>query len=136
MALLNELGTEVIPEVFDLLKDEGITDTMTVKRKSASAGTGGGRVKGSTSDAYTSVPVDVQPYNGTRFMLTDKPIANATHLLEFPVYDTGGTRITVNPATDRFVVDARGSEPAKTFRIITSPDDHGITYKAYCELEV
>lgn len=134
--VLNTLGQKIIPSVFSKLNGVGLTDTMTIKRRAASAGAGGGRVKGSVSNAYTGVYVDVTPRSSnSRLVQGDKPRSLQEYVLEFPTHDSSEVRIAVDIKTDRFVVDARGNEPAKTFRAITIPEDHGVVYQAICVRE-
>lgn len=44
-------------------------------------------------------------------------------------------RVNIDPTTQRIVVDARGSELAKTFRIDAVPDQQGIVYEVLATKE-
>lgn len=139
--LLNELGQTVLPSVFSSLNAAGIVDTMTIKAESAaSTGSGGERIKGTATNAYTNVPVAIEPEDQTmRTVAGDKPTPTGRYTLTFPThYDNAGTptRINVDPKIHRFVINTRGNEPAKTFRMIGQPrNDGGVVFEADCVFE-
>jgi hypothetical protein len=136
--VLNTLGQDIIPDIFSKLQGVGLVDTMTIKRESASTDSAGGQIKGTVSNAYTSVPVDVKPkMSGSRFIQTDTPRSMLEYELTFPTHDTSSTpaRISIDVTTDRLVVDARGNEPARTFRILSIANEHGVDFVAICEKE-
>jgi hypothetical protein len=135
--ILDELGQDVIPEVFSSLNSAGLTDTMTIKAESATTTDAAGRrVKGTTTDAYTNVPVTYRPMRQGRenYVAGDKTIDEQRYVLKFPTYHEG-ERINVNAATQRLYVDARGDEPAKVFRIIGVGDVQGVYYEVVCTKE-
>lgn len=135
--VLNDLGQTILPSVFSSLNSAGLVDTMTIKSESASStDTGGGRVKGTASDAYTSVPVSYEPAqsSNTRIMSGDKSISIQQYALTFPTHQSG-SRINLDPKIHRLIVNARGNEPAKTFRIIAIKDVSGVVFEAICERE-
>jgi hypothetical protein len=125
--LLDDLGQSIIPSIFSSLNSAGLVDTMTVKGETVSAGTGGGQVKSAAPDIYTNVPVTYRPLSPNRYTVGDKLISVGEYELEFPTHQNG-TRINIDPKAHRLVVNARGNEPAKTFRIVGSPDDSGVVY--------
>lgn len=136
MGVLNDLGQTIIPQVFSSLNSAGLVDTMTIKSESStSTDSGGGRIKGTASDAYTGVPVAYEPARtDKRIIGGDKAISSMQYVLTFPTHQSG-TRINIDPKIHRFVVNARGNEPAKTFRIIAIRDDVGVAFEAICERE-
>lgn len=136
--VLNKLGQDIIPSVMSKLQGVGLTETMTIKRETATVGTGGGKIKGSTTDVYTAVPVVVEPTSSdARFIQADQPRSVQEYKLTFATHDTAATpnRIAVDIATDRFYVNARGNEPAKVYRAITIPEQQGVNYEAVCVRE-
>jgi hypothetical protein len=135
--IFNKLGQDIMPTIFDKLQDVGLTESMTVHRKSAaSTDAGGGRVKGAATMVYYGVPVSVEPASSERrAMQGDKPLSSHSHDLVFPTHDAFGNNLVIDPSTDRLVVDARGNESAKTFRVIAIASDAGIMFRAHCEKE-
>jgi hypothetical protein len=137
--LLNDLGRTILPSVFKSLNAAGIVDTMTVVAESAvTIGTGGERIKGTASEAYEDVPVSYEPTatNSTsRTVAGDKAVSSAQYTLTFPVHMNNGDRIEIDPKSHRLIVNARGDEPVKTFRIIRIRDVSGVVFEAVCERE-
>ena len=135
--VLNDLGQTVLPNVFSALQSAGLVDTMTIKAESAATtGSGGGRIKGTVTDAYTNVPVAVEQ-TGERpkgVEAGSKTVPTVRYKLTFPTHQNG-TRINVDATLHRFVVNARGNEPAKTYRAIATPDDNGVVYEVIAEKE-
>lgn len=111
---------------------------MTIKAESASTtGTGGGRIKGTASNAYTQVPVSYEPVKntkGARVEAGTKSVSNQQYILTLPTHHNG-SRINLDPKIHRLVVDARGNEPAKTFRIISVGDVKGVVFEVVCQRE-
>lgn len=135
--VLNDLGQTILPSVFSSLNSAGLVDTMTIKAETAATiGTGGERIKGTASDAYTSVPVSYEPAqsSNTRVTAGDKSVSTQQYLLTFPTHQSG-SRINIDPKTHRLIVNTRGNEPAKTFRIIAIKDVSGVVFEAVCERE-
>lgn len=134
--VLNDLGQTILPNVFSSLNSAGLVDTMTIKAESASSqGTGGGRIKGTATDAYTSVPVSYEPTQaGKRITSGDKPISSQQYTLTMPTHQSG-SRINLDPKIHRLIVNSRGNEPAKTFRIIAVGDISGVVFEVICERE-
>lgn len=134
--LLNDLGQTILPSVFSSLNAAGIVDTMTIKAESAATiGSGGERIKGTATNAYMSVPVSYEPAEaGDRIMAGDKAVSSQQYVLTFPSHQSG-SRINIDPKIHRLVVNARGNEPAKTFRILAVKDVSGVVFEAVCERE-
>lgn len=137
MSVLNTLGQTVLPDVFSSLKQAGLVETMTVKAESAATtGSGGGRIKGSVTDAYTNVPVAVEQ-TGERpkgVEAGSKTVPTVRFKLTFPTHQNG-SRLNIDAKLHRFIVNARGNEPAKTYRAIATPDDNGVVYEVIAEKE-
>lgn len=139
--VLNDLGQTILPSVFGSLNTAGLVDTMTITAETApTIGTGGERIKGTPTNAYTSVPVSYEPLRQGRenLLAGDKAIDSHRYILTFPTHTAAGARINLNPATQRLVVNARpspGDEPAKTFRIIGVGDVSGVVYEVVCTKE-
>lgn len=132
-ALANTLGQTVMPNVCAAV----MTDTMTIKAESASSIVDGARVKGTTTDYKTSVPCCYEPVRtrkSAREGAGEKSISQQQYLVTIPTHKSG-SRINLDPKTHRFVVDARGNEPAKTFRIISVGDISGVVYEVVCTRE-
>lgn len=137
MSVLNTLGQTVLPSVFSSLKSAGLVETMTVKTESAaSIGAGGGRIKGTTTDLYTNVPVAVEQTQREprQFEAGSRTTPSVRFLLTFPTHQNG-SRLNIDAKLHRFVVNARGNEPAKTYRAIATPDDNGVVYEVIAEKE-
>lgn len=132
--VLNDLEQTALPSVFSSLNTAGLVDTMTIKADAPTI-SDGRRVKGTVTNAYTSVPVAIETADKDARMWFggDKSISTVQYLLTFPKTQSG-SRINVDPKIHRFVTDTRGNEPAKTFRIIGIRDGGGV-YEAVCERE-
>jgi hypothetical protein len=107
-----------------------LPDTCTITAETTSAGSGGGRIKTATSNAYTSVPCAYEPIQkfGWQKDQGDKIVSTQIYKVTMPTHTAAGTRINLDPKTHRIVVAARGTEPAKTFRIQNVGDDMGVVY--------
>jgi hypothetical protein len=104
-------------------------DTLTVVTMTETAGTGGGRIKASTTNTYTSVPCVVEYIQkfGWRKDQADRNVSTQKYTVTMPTH-LNGTRMTLNPATQRLVVAARGDEPEYTLRIDTISSDMGVVF--------
>lgn len=132
--VFNQLGQTVMPAVGAAV----FADTLTVKADAPSTDSGGGRIKGSATDAYTNVPCAYEPTTKSqRFQESagDKAISTQEYLVTIPTHSSAGTRYNLNPTIHRLVVNARGNEPVKTFRIITIRDDAGVVFECVCQRE-
>jgi hypothetical protein len=118
--IADDMG-EILPESFP--------DTLTVVTLNESAGTGGGRIKASTTNTYTSVPCVVEYIQkfGWRKDQADRNVSTQKYTVTMPTH-LNGTRMTLNPATQRLVVAARGDEPEYTLRIDTISSDMGVVF--------
>jgi hypothetical protein len=134
--LLNDLGQRILPSVFSSLNSAGIVDTMTIKAETAATiGTGGGRIKGTPTDAYEAVPVSYEPTQVEKRVVTgDKAVSSLQYTLTFPTHHVG-ERIDIDPKTHRLIVDARGNEPEKTFQFTGDRDISGVVFEAACVCE-
>lgn len=130
-SVFNELGQTIMPTVFA----EVMPDTCTITAETTSAGTGGGRIKSGTTNAYTSIPCSYEPKQGAKFDSADKLISVNLYTLTLPTHTSGGSRIALNATTHKIVVAARGNESAKTFRIISIGDVSGVVMEVMCEKE-
>lgn len=130
--VFNTLGQTVMPKV----TAAAFPDTMTVKGETTSAGTGGGRVKSAATDVYESVPCSYEATRvENRLTSADKLLSIQQYLVTFPTHDKFRVRYEVDVKKHRLVVNARGTEPAKTFRIIALRDLSGVIFEAVCERE-
>ncbi len=133
-SVFNTLGQTVIPDIASKV----FPDTMTIKAEgNATTGTGGGRIKGTATDYLTGVPVAYEATGSndkSQMLAGDKAISTQQYILTFATHKSG-SRINLDPKVHRLVVDARGNEPAKAFRIITIKDSMGVVFEAVCERE-
>ena len=128
----NTLGQTVMPRV----GAAAFPDTMTIKADAPTIGTGGGRIKGTATDAYTNVPVTYAPTAvEKRIFQADRPINTLQYTLTMPTHTSAGARINIDAESHRLIVNARGTEPAKTFRIIAVGDISGVIFEVICEKE-
>lgn len=137
--VFNILGQSVLPKVFAKLNSTGLTDLMNVKGETNTVGTGGGRIKSASTDVYTNIPVVFEPDNrGNKVTQGEQLVANQTYTLTFPSHTNAGVRYNIDPKSHRLVVQARtgtGTEPQKTFRILTIEDVQGNLFRAVCVKE-
>jgi len=132
--IYNEMGQDIFPDVMPVM----FPDTMTVIAETITKDSQGRAIKSSTANAYTSVPVgyDTAPMGwGNRRIQGDRSVSVQEYILTFPTHTSAGTRIDLDPEKHRLVVDARGNEPAKTFRIMSITDNVGAFYEVLCERE-
>jgi hypothetical protein len=135
MSVLDELGQDIMPEIFAELSSAGLADTMTIQAESLASDNAGGQIK-TTSNAYTNIPVTWKAKEiKRRATVGDKQVSVQEYLLEFPTHTSAGAKISLDPKTHRLIVNARGNEIAKTFRIISIRDNQGVTFEAICEKE-
>jgi hypothetical protein len=126
-AVFNTLGQSVLPTVLGA----AFPDTCTITAETISAGTGGGRIKSGTTNAYTSIPCAYEPIQkfGWQKDQGDKIVSTQIYMVTIPTHTAAGTRISLDPKTHRIVVAARGNEPAKTFRIQNVGDQMGVVFE-------
>lgn len=133
--VLNDLGQTILPDVFAALNAAGLVDTMTVYSETNTSDSGGGFRKTQTT-AYSNVPVSYKPnQNNYRAEQGGRVISVNEYILTFPTHDANASRINVDPKSHRLAVNARGNEPAKTFRIISLTDKGGVIFEAICTKE-
>lgn len=129
--VFNTLGQTVMPRV----AAAAFPDTMTVYGETLTTDSGGGHRKTQTT-VYSSVPVAYEPNrNDRRRIEGDRQLSANEYVLTFPTHSAAGTRYNIDPIAHRLVVNARGNEPAKTFRIIAAPDLSGAMYEIICVKE-
>jgi hypothetical protein len=104
-------------------------DTLTVQTLNETSGTGGMKIKSSTSNTYTSVPCVIEYIQkfGWRKNQGEKNLSTQKYTITCPTH-VNGTRMTLNPATQRLLIAARGDEPAMTLRIDTISSDMGVVF--------
>lgn len=137
--VFNKLGQQILPKVFGKLNGVGLTDLMDIKGETTTAGTGGGRIRSAETNAYQNVPVVYEPLSDSfRFQQGDQIMSTQGYLLKFPTHSPAGVRYNIDPRRHRLVVKARtapGTEPAKTFRIVSIRDVMGNIFEADCIME-
>lgn len=129
-AEFNELAQVDIPE----LLAEVFPDTLSVTTQTLASDSGGGTYVSASTNAYTGIPCTYEPLSGARFDSAGKLLSAETYKVTMPTHNAGA-RINLNPTTHRLVVDARGNEPAKTFRILNIGDDSGVVFEVTCSRE-
>ena len=136
LGVLDKLGQSVTPKIFKSLTRTGLVETMDIEGRNVTAGTGGGRIKGSTTRDYREIPVSVEPYRarGFKTIAGDKPLSVQEYLLTFATH-IDGERIEIDSKKDRLKVLARGNEPDKYYRIVSIKDTSGVIFEAVCERE-
>jgi hypothetical protein len=111
-------------------------DRLTIRDASFSAGPGGGRIKAQTPDQLADIPAKYSPLSrhegrdtvsGQMTSFEHYVVAFATH--------KDGQRIDLDQTKHRLIIQARGNEPEKTFRIISVRDQSGIMFEVVCEKE-
>lgn len=125
----NQLGQDIMPQVAAAV----FPDLMTVYSEGTAKNSKGDNATTRTATA-TDVPVNYKPNNVKGFNRTigDKRSVPNEYLLTFPTVKSG-VRINVDQNT-RFIVAARGLEPAKTFTVKNIGNEQGVIYKVLCEL--
>jgi hypothetical protein len=111
-------------------------DTLTVQTLTETNGTGGMKIKATTANTYTSVPCAVEYIQkfGWRKDQGEKNLSTQKYTVTFPTH-VNGTRMTINPATQRLLVAARGDEPAMTLRMDSVSSDMGVVFVAVASKE-
>ncbi len=131
-SVFDKLGQSVMPKVASAV----FPDTMTVYGETTSAGTGGGRIKSAASEVYSDVPVTYEPMQiENRLSSADKLLSVQQYVLTFPTHDATQFRYDIDPKAHKLVVDERGNEPAKTFRIVALREQSGVVFEAICTKE-
>jgi hypothetical protein len=128
-SVFNTLGQSVIPQVAAAV----FPDTCTIKGESLGSDSGGGQVSTVTDD-YTNVPCAYEPLSGQRFDSAGKLLSTQAYRVTIATH-YNGSRINLDPKEHKFVVNSRGNEPAKTFRIESIGDDMGVVFEVLCTRE-
>lgn len=111
-------------------------DTLTVQTLNETSGTGGMKIKATTTNTYTSVPCIyelIEKYAWRRNQ-GEKNLSTQKYKVTFPTH-LSGTRMTINPATQRLLVAARGDEPSFTLRMDAVASDMGVVFVAIASKE-
>lgn len=135
---MSTVGTELaqIAEIEIPGMADDFPDTMTILGESATQGSGGGIIKGGTSNFATGVPCIYEPDRiGSRFDDAGQLVSQQPYTVTFPMYWPAGTRLVLSPKTHTLVVAARGEEPEKVFEIVAVRDVVGVLYEATCTKE-
>lgn len=131
-AIFDTLGQEIIPEIGAI----AFPDTCTITGETTAAGTGGGRVKSVVTEIYIDVPCTYEPTQvENRLSSSDKLISIQQYLVTMPTHDIRGDRYELDPKVHKIVVNERGNEPAKTFKIVALRDISGVVFEWVCEKE-
>lgn len=131
-SVLDTLGQTVMPKVGAAV----FPDTLTVTGETLSVDSGGARYKSAAASVYTGVPCAYEPIKTERRTEQGGRVVSVQqYLVTMPTHTSAGTRINLDPKTHRLAVDARGNEPAKTFRITAVRDQSGVVFESVCERE-
>jgi hypothetical protein len=131
-------------QVFNKLADvmgsalaRAFPDTLTVKERTRTVSASGEVLQTGTTDAYTSVPCVAEPIQkfGWKKDQGDKIVASQMYTVTTPTKTTAGTYIALDPDKHYLVMNARGSNPAKTFRIISVGDSSGVVFEIVASIE-
>ena len=124
----NELSAIAQTEIPALADD--FPDTLSIVQDTSTPGPGGGQIKTGTSNYKTGVPCIYEPAkDGTVFINADKMGSLQPYKITLPIYWPANNRISVDPQTHTLVIDARGSEPQKVFRIDSVKDIVGVLFE-------
>lgn len=129
-AVFDKLGQSIIPTIASKV----FPDLLDVVEQSTTSDGAGGRIK-ATEIIYPSIPCAYEPNSRNEYRTTrgDRMASVQEYLVTFPTHDDVQDRLNIDPAIHRLSVQARGNEPAKTFRIIALRDDAGVVFEAICE---
>lgn len=117
-----------------LIAGEKYPDTCTIETENMVSDGAGGFIPGTPTNTYTGIRCCYLPFSGNTTDASGKMITFTGYKVEIPVIQNG-SRVDIDTTTQRIIVDARGSEPAKTFRIDAPPDHQGIVYTIYATKE-
>lgn len=129
---------------FNLLADvmggalaKAFPDTLTVKQRTYTTSASGETIQSGTTDAYTSVPCVAEPIQkfGWKKDQGDKITATQMYTVTIPCKTSAGAYIALDPDKHTLVFNARGSNPAKTFRIVSVGDSSGVVFEIVASIE-
>jgi hypothetical protein len=130
-AIFDSLGQDILPEIGAI----AFPDTMRITGETTAAGTGGGRVKSAALEVYDDVPVTYEPMEiERRLSSADKLISLQQYKLTFPTHYLG-FRLEIDVKQHKFIVNERGNEPEKVFKVIALRDISGVVFEAICDKE-
>jgi hypothetical protein len=135
VSVLNDLSQTIIPDIFDALNNAGLGETVAVSRQTETQDSGG-RVLSTWANVYTSLdtpPILPAKRGGYKAEQGGKFISVTEYEVKIP-RNQNGTLLALR-ADDRLVTTARGTEPAKTFRIKNIENVAGVYLKVICTFE-
>lgn len=110
--------------------------TLSIKYDLVTPGSGGGQVASGPAAAYSGIACDYGPAgDGDRHIGAETLRSDQKYIVTFPAATISGTRINIDPAIHRLVVDAKSGEPEKVFRVLAVRDNAGVIFEAVCVKE-
>jgi hypothetical protein len=135
VSVLNDLSQTIIPDIFDALNNAGLGETIAVSRQTETKDEGGA-IESTWANVYTLIDTPpILPAKGRGYKAEQggKFISVTEYEVKIP-RNQGGTLLSLR-ADDRLVTTARGTEPAKTFRIKNVENVAGVYLKVICTFE-
>lgn len=133
--VLNNLAERVIPNVMAKLQQKGLTELCNISRTTQTAD-----ANGVLSDSWADtnlIAVPCSPPEAKGYSRKDELTGSWTsyqgYSLTLPT-NQAGVLIDIQPK-DRIVVEARGNQPEKTFKVISVKNDSGVVLEILCNLE-
>lgn len=135
---MSSVGTELaqIAEIEIPGMSDDFPDTLTVQQSNESQGADGGTISGTPTSYKTAVPCVYEPITrgSARIQTGDRITSVQQYMITMPTHHSGA-RIDLNPKTHRLIIDARGNEPSKAFKIISVKDQMGVLFECVSERE-
>jgi hypothetical protein len=135
VSVLNDLSQTIIPDIFDALNNAGLGETVAVSRQTETTDDGGA-IESTWANVYTALdcpPILPAKRGGYKAEQGGKFISVTEYEVKIP-RNQSGTLLSLR-ADDRLVTTARGTEPAKTFRIKNVENVAGVYLKVICTFE-
>ena len=134
MSVLNDLGQTVLPNVFTALVGAGLGETANIKRETSTKDSGGNTIA-TFANQYTDVliPPIRSRASGFKIETGGKIQSVASYEITLPS-NHASALLDVKP-NDRIEVEARGTEPARTYKVQTIGNKAGVVRIAVCTLE-
>jgi hypothetical protein len=135
VSVLNDLSQTIIPDIFAALNDAGLGETVAVSRQTETKDEGGA-IESTWANVYTLIDTPpILPAKGRGYKAEQggKFISVTEYEVKIP-RNQSGTLLSLR-ADDRLVTTARGTEPAKTFRIKNVENVAGVYLKVICTFE-
>lgn len=131
--VLNDLGQNIIPDVFSALAGAGLGETVTIAREQE-VSDGGGSSRKTWTNQYENILVPpIKSKSGNKFEAGMRLVSVTEYEITLPA-TSEGTLLDVK-VNDRIIVTARGQEPQRTFRIENIAHKSGVVNVATCYLE-